>query len=138
MKRSATAIWQGTGKSGKGKLSTQSSVLSDAQYSYKTRFEDGVGTNPEELIAAAHAGCFTMKLAFNIEGAGFEAENLETSCVVELSDGAITTSSLEVKAKIKGIQKAKFEELVADAEKNCPVSKALNVRISVDAELNSD
>lgn len=137
MKRNATAIWQGSGKSGKGKLSTQSKVLEETQYSYKTRFEDGIGTNPEELIAAAHAGCFTMKLAFNIDSEEFEAESLETTCNIELNDGAIVSSYLKVKAKIAGIKKEKFDELVTDAEKNCPISKLLNTNISVDAELEN-
>lgn len=135
MKRSATAIWQGSGKEGKGTLSTQSEVLQATPYSYKTRFEDAKGTNPEELIAAAHAGCFTMKLAFNIEAAGFEAEKLETTCNVELKDGSITSSFLTVRAKIPGIPKTKLDELVTDAEKNCPISKLLNTNIAVDAHL---
>ncbi|QNL50415.1 OsmC family peroxiredoxin [Olivibacter sp. SDN3] len=137
MKRKATAIWQGSGKEGQGKLSTESEVLQETQYSYKTRFEDGKGTNPEELVAAAHAGCFTMKLAFNIDAAGFKADSLETTCSIELKDGSITTSSLTVKAKVPSIQKTKFDELVTDAEKNCPISKLLNTNITVDAHLEN-
>lgn len=135
MKRNATAVWQGSGKEGKGSLTTQSNVLQETQYSFKTRFEDGVGTNPEELVAAAHAGCFTMKLAFNIDAAGYEAERLETTCTIELQDGEITSSYLKVNAKIPNIQKTKLDELVTDAEKNCPISKLLNTTISVDAHL---
>lgn len=137
MKRNATAIWYGSGQNGKGKLSTESEALKEAQYSYKTRFEDGVGTNPEELIAAAHAGCFTMKLAFNIDSAGFEAESLQTTCSIELKDGVITSSYLDVKAKIPNIQKNKLDELVTNAEKNCPVSKVLNANIFVDVHLEN-
>jgi len=135
MKRNATAIWQGSGKEGKGHLTTRSSVLEKTPYSYKTRFEEGIGTNPEELIAAAHAGCFTMKLAFNIDAEGYEAEWLETTCTIELKDGAITSSYLKLSAKIPGINKTKFDELVTDAEKNCPISRLLNTNISVDAQL---
>ncbi len=136
MKRNATAVWQGTGKEGKGKLTTQSGVLSETQYSYKSRFEEGAGTNPEELIAAAHAGCFTMKLSFNIDAAGFKADKLETKCVIDLTDGAIKSSHLTLSAKVEGLSKEKFDELVKDAEKNCPISKLLNTEISVDATLN--
>jgi osmotically inducible protein OsmC len=91
MKRQATAVWNGSGKEGNGKLSTQSTVLNNTQYSYKSRFEEGVGTNPEELMAAAHAGCFTMKLSFVIGEAGFTPENIETTCIIALENGAITT-----------------------------------------------
>jgi len=138
MKRTATAVWQGSGKEGKGNLSTQSGTLKEAQYSFNTRFEDGDGTNPEELIAAAHAGCFTMKLAFNIDNAGFQAEQLQTSCHIELREGTITNSELSVKAKVPGIQKTKFDELITDAKKNCPISKLLNAEISVDVELENE
>ena len=136
MKRNATAVWIGTGKEGTGTVTTQSKVLNEAQYSYKSRFEQGIGTNPEELVAAAHAGCFCMKLSFLIDGAGFNAERLEAKCEVTLEEGAITTSHITLNAKIEGIDKAKFDELVADAEKNCPISKSINAKISVDASLN--
>lgn len=136
MKRSATAIWQGTGKEGKGSLTTQSTVLNNTQYSFKSRFEEGVGTNPEELVAAAHAGCFTMKLSLNIDAAGFTADKLETKCEINLENGAIINSHLTLVAKIKGITKEKFDEVVADAEKNCPISKLLNTKITVSATLN--
>lgn len=137
MKRNATAVWNGSGKEGKGAISTQSKVLEDTAYSYKARFEEGTGTNPEELIAAAHAGCFTMKLAFNIDAEGYEAEQLETTCTIELKDGAISSSYLKLTAKIPSINKTKFDELVSDAEKNCPISKLLNTTISVDAQLEN-
>lgn len=135
MKRFATAIWQGTGKEGKGNLTTQSGVLKNTQYSFSSRFEEGIGTNPEELIAAAHAGCFTMKLSFNIDAAGFQAKHLETKCVTTLEEGKIVSSHLVLKATIDGISQEKFDELVADAEKNCPISKSLDTAITVEASL---
>jgi osmotically inducible protein OsmC len=135
MKRNATAIWLGTGKEGKGTLTTQSKVLSNAQYSFTSRFEEGIGTNPEELVAAAHAGCFSMKLSFNIDAAGFKAEKLETRCEINFENGVITNSHLTLNASVPGITTAKFDELVADAEKNCPISKLLNTKITVDARL---
>lgn len=136
MKRHATAVWQGSGKDGKGHITTQSKTLNETQYSFKSRFEEGVGTNPEELIAAAHAGCFTMKLSFNLGAAGFTPQNLETNCKIALEDGAITTSHLTLKAKVEGITEEKFAELVKDAEQNCPISKVLNAKISVEYTLN--
>ncbi len=135
MKRHATAVWKGSGKEGKGTLSTQSTVLDKTQYSYKTRFEEGVGTNPEELIAAAHAGCFTMKLAFNLQEAGFTPDHLETTCQVKFENGAVVSSHLSVKAAIPKIADEKFQELVSDAEQNCPISKLLHTEISSDATL---
>jgi lipoyl-dependent peroxiredoxin len=135
MKRNATAVWQGSGKEGKGSLTTQSTVLNASQYSFNTRFADGIGTNPEELIAAAHAGCFTMKLSFNIDGAGFTATELTTKCEITLENGSITNSHLTLVAKVDGLSQEKFAELVADAEKNCPISKLLNTTITVDASL---
>lgn len=135
MKRNATAIWQGSGKEGKGNISTQSGVLDNTQYSYKSRFEEGIGTNPEELIGAAHAACFTMKLTFSIDEAGYEAEKLETKADVTLADGAISSSHLVLKAKVPGIPKEKFDELVESAKENCPVSKLLNATITADATL---
>lgn len=135
MKRNATAVWNGSGKEGAGTLTTQSTVLNKTQYSFKTRFEDGVGTNPEELIAAAHAGCFTMKLSFNIDEAGFTATELQTKCDVNFENGAVTQSHLTLNATVPGISQEKFDELVADAEKNCPISKLLNTAISVNATL---
>lgn len=135
MKRNATAVWNGSGKDGNGTLTTQSTTLNKTQYSYKSRFEEGTGTNPEELIAAAHAGCFTMKLAFVLGGGGFTPESIETTSTVTLDNGAITESHLVVKAKIPGITEDKFKEAVADAEANCPVSKVLNAKISSEATL---
>lgn len=136
MKRNATAVWTGTGKEGKGHLTTQSTTLNKTQYSFSSRFEEGVGTNPEELIAAAHAGCFTMKLSFNLTHAGFTPGTLETKCVVTLENGSVTSSALTLKAQVEGISNEKFAELVKDAELNCPISKLLDTSISVDYTLN--
>lgn len=136
MKRKANAVWQGSGKEGKGHLSTQSGVLKETQYSFSTRFEDGIGTNPEELIAAAHAGCFTMKLSFNLTAAGFIPDKLETSCEITLDDGAIKSSDIKVNATVKNITVEAFATAVKDAEKNCPVSKLLNTEINVEYTLN--
>ena len=135
MKRNATAVWQGTGKEGKGHLTTQSTTLNKTQYSFGSRFESGVGTNPEELVAAAHAGCFTMKLSFVLQAAGFTADEIETKCDIDLVDGAITSSHLTVNAKIPGISKEKFDESVADAKVNCPISKLYNTEITAEATL---
>jgi lipoyl-dependent peroxiredoxin len=135
MKRSATAVWNGSGKEGSGNLTTQSTALKSMQYSYKSRFEEGVGTNPEELIAAAHAGCYTMKLSFVLGGAGFTPDSLETTSTVTLDNGVITGSHLVVKAKVPGITPDKFKEAAEDAKVNCPVSKALNMDITLEASL---
>lgn len=135
MKRNATAVWNGSVKEGKGTLSTQSTVLNKTQYSFSSRFENGVGTNPEELMAAAHAGCFTMKLSAVLGGAGFTPDELETTCAITLDNGSITKSELTVKAKVPGIDAAKFNECAADAKANCPVSKAYNCEITMDASL---
>ena len=134
MKRNATANWKG-GKEGKGILTTQSMVLKDTAYSFNSRFADGVGTNPEELIAAAHAGCFSMKLAIVLGEAGYTPDSLTTTCTITIADGVITGSDLVLKARVPGIQKAKFEECVADAKANCPVSKLLKTAITMDASL---
>lgn len=136
MKRNATAVWQGTGKEGKGHLTTQSTTLNKTQYSFGSRFENGVGTNPEELVAAAHAGCFTMKLSFVLQAAGFTADEIETKCDIDLVDGAITSSHLTVHAKVPGISKEKFDESVADAKVNCPISKLYNTEITAEATLS--
>lgn len=135
MKRTATAVWNGSGKDGKGNLTTQSTTLNKTQYSYKSRFEDGVGTNPEELIAAAHAGCFAMKLSFVLQAAGFTADSLEVNATVSLDDGTITSSQLVLKAKIPGISPEKFKESAEDAKLNCPVSKLLNTKITLESSL---
>lgn len=135
MTRKATAVWQGSGKEGKGTLSTQSTVLNNTQYSFSSRFEEGVGTNPEELVAAAHAGCFTMKLSFVLGAAGFTPDKLETTCAITLDNGAITLSALSLKALVPGISQEKFNECVADAKSNCPISKLYNTVITVESTL---
>jgi osmotically inducible protein OsmC len=136
MKRTATAHWQGSGKEGQGHLTTQSQVLSQTQYSFNTRFADGIGTNPEELIAAAHAGCFTMKLSFNLSAAGFVPTSLDTQCSITLENGVITQSHLQLQAVVNDITEAQFAELVTDAEENCPVSKLLKTNITLEYALN--
>ncbi len=139
MIRKARAVWRGTGKDGDGDLSTDSGVLSQTPYSFKTRFETEPGTNPEELIAAAHAGCFTMQLAFLIQRAGLTPEELSTEAAVSLlPDGQgfkIDRSDLTLRAKVPGLDQARFEELARSAEQNCPVSRLLNAEISLDATL---
>ena len=135
MERTATAIWNGSGKDGGGNLTTQSNVLNKTQYSYKSRFEQGTGTNPEELIAAAHAGCFSMKLSFVLGSAGFIPDSIETTSTVTLNNGVIESSHLVVKAKVPEITEDRFQECVEEAKMNCPVSKALTVKITADAKL---
>ncbi len=135
MKRNATAVWNGSGKEGNGHLTTQSTTLNQTQYSFNSRFAEGVGTNPEELMAAAHAGCFTMKLSFVLGAAGFIPDSLETQCTITLEDGTITSSHLVLKAKVPGISAEQFETCAADAKANCPVSKAYNMSITLDAQL---
>ena len=136
MKRNATAVWNGSGKDGKGTLSTQSSVLNSTQYSYKSRFEEGVGTNPEELMAAAHAGCFTMKLSFVLGEAGFTPDKIETTCTITLDNGVITTSDLVVTATVPGISEEEFQKAAQNAKDNCPVSKAYSaLNITMQAKL---
>lgn len=135
MKRNATAVWNGSGKEGKGTVSTQSNILNQTQYSYSSRFEQGTGTNPEELVAAAHAGCFSMKLSFVLGAAGFTPDQINTSCNITLENGAVTTSELKVSAKVPGITAEKFKECAEDAKANCPISKLLNCNITMEASL---
>ncbi|HMT30744.1 MAG TPA: OsmC family peroxiredoxin, partial [Bacteroidia bacterium] len=123
------------GKTGKGNLTTQSGVLSSAQYSFGSRFEEGIGTNPEELIAAAHSGCFSMKLSFILGAAGFEPTSIETKCTIELENGAITNSHLNVKAVVDRISEEEFKKCAEDAKANCPISKSLNTNITMEAAL---
>jgi len=139
--RSGSATYEGLGKDGKGHVSTQTGVLSNAQYGFGSRFEEGIGTNPEELIAAAHASCFTMALSFALAKAGFTDGKLETTAKVTLDkdgDGfTITKSALDLKATIEGIDPAQFEEIAAGAKVNCPVSKVLNAEITLTHSLNA-
>jgi osmotically inducible protein OsmC len=138
--RTGSARYEGLGKDGKGHVSTQSGVLNDNPYGFNTRFENEPGTNPEELIAAAHASCFTMALSFALAKAGFGDGTLETSAKITLDqkDGGftITRSDLDLKAKVPGIDPAKFAEIAADAKANCPVSKVLNAEVSLTHSLN--
>lgn len=139
MIRKAKAVWRGTGREGSGALSTDSGVLADTPYSFKTRFENEKGTNPEELIAAAHAGCFTMALAFQLQGAGYTPTELTTEAAVALEPEGqgfrIRRSALMLRAAVPGLDDAMFARMAADAEKNCPVSKLLNAEITLDAKL---
>jgi osmotically inducible protein OsmC len=141
MQRKASAVWQGDLKSGKGTISTDSGILKQTQYSFSTRFENGVGTNPEELLAAAHAGCFTMALSAQLGGAGLTPQKLETTATITLDkvgDGfSITKSHLDLVAKVPGADKAKFDAAVKAAEIGCPVSKLFKAEISVNARLES-
>ncbi len=135
MKRTATAIWTGSGKEGKGHLTTASNVLNKAQYSFSSRFAEGVGTNPEELIAAAHSGCFAMKLSFILGEAGFTPQELAVTGTVTIEDGTITGSHLSLKAKVPGISNEKFQACAKEAQATCPVSKSLSIKITLDATL---
>jgi lipoyl-dependent peroxiredoxin len=141
MQRKASAIWQGDLKAGKGTLSTDSGVLKQTPYSFHSRFESGIGTNPEELLAAAHAGCFTMALSAQLGGAGIVAQKLETTATITLDkvgDGfSITKSHLDLVATIPGADKAKFDAAVKAAETGCPVSKLFKAEITVNATLNN-
>jgi lipoyl-dependent peroxiredoxin len=141
MQRSAQARWQGDLKTGLGAISTGSGVLSDVAYSFHSRFEQGKGTNPEELLAAAHAGCFTMALSNQLAQAGLKAENLETNCTITLEqkDGgfAITGSHLKLKAKVPGATQEAFDKATAAAKAGCPVSKLYNTNITLDAHLEA-
>jgi osmotically inducible protein OsmC len=136
MKRSATANWKGSGKEGKGTVTADSGIFSGAPISYRTRFEEAQGTSPEELVAAAHAGCYSMKLSFVLGAAGFVPDSIDTRCTITLENGAITESHLEIKASVPNIDEAKFNECVADAKANCPISKLLNTKITAEATLD--
>ena len=139
MQRTASAHWSGGLKDGKGTVSTQSGVLNQTQYSFSTRFENGAGTNPEELIAAAHAGCFSMALSAQLGNAGMTAQSIDTKATLTLDKTeagfTITSVHLDVKAKIPGADQAKFDEAAQNAKKGCPVSRVLNASITMDAQL---
>jgi osmotically inducible protein OsmC len=141
MQRKGSAHWSGGLKDGKGTISTSSGVLNNTQYSFSTRFEQGVGTNPEELIAAAHAGCFSMALSAQLGNAGMTAESIDTTATITLdktdSGFSITASHLDVTVKIPGAEKGKFEVAAKAAETGCPVSRVLNAKITMDAKLIS-
>lgn len=141
MKRNASAHWAGDLKTGKGTISTESGVLSKTQYSFSTRFENGVGTNPEELIAAAHAGCFSMAFSGQLGAAGLTAESIETTATVtfeKLEAGfTVTESHLVMKAKVPGATKEAFDTAAGNAKAGCPISRLLNTKITLDAQLVS-
>ena len=136
MKRNATAVWNGTGKEGNGHLTTQSSTLNKTQYNFTSRFADGIGTNPEELVAAALAGCFAMKLSFVLNAAGFTADVLDVNCTITLEGGVLTNAHLVVKATVPAIDQAKFDECMEDVKANCLISKSLNIDKTYEVSLN--
>ena len=139
MKRKASAVWKGGLKDGKGTVSTESGVLSNAQYSFGTRFESGTGTNPEELIAAAHAGCFSMALSAELGKVNLKPESISTTATITLdmlpTGPTITSSHLETTVKIPGADKAVFEKATSDAKAGCPISRLLNTKITMEAKL---
>jgi osmotically inducible protein OsmC len=135
MKRNATAIWNGSIKEGKGHITTQSNTLKQTPYSFDSRFAEGAGTNPEELMAAAHAGCFTMKLSLDLTTAGFKPASLVTTATITLDNGVITRSDLMLKASIPGISEQQFQQIASGAKAECPVSKAYNLDIFLQASL---
>ncbi len=141
MRRKASSVWKGGLKDGKGTISTDSKVLSDTQYSFSTRFEEGIGTNPEELIAAAHAGCFSMALSGQLGQAGLTAESIRTTASVKLEKTeagfAITSVHLDVTARVPGADKQAFETAANNAKAGCPVSKVLNAQITMEARLEA-
>lgn len=141
MKRKASAVWKGGLKDGKGTVSTESGVLSDAQYSFGTRFESGTGTNPEELIAAAHAGCFSMALSAELGKVNLKPESINTTATITLdmlpTGPTITSSHLETTVKIPGADKAVFDKAASDAKAGCPISRLLNTKITMEARLES-
>jgi lipoyl-dependent peroxiredoxin len=140
MKRNASAEWRGDLKTGKGSISTHSGVLSNTQYSFSTRFEDGIGTNPEELIAAAHAGCFSMALSAQLGSLNLTAESIRTTATVtmEKTDAGftVTASHLDVRAKVPGADQAAFDTAAGNAKSGCPISRLLNAKITMDAKLD--
>lgn len=136
MKRNATAVWNGTGKEGNGHLTTQSTTLNKTQYNFSSRFADGVGTNPEELVAAALSGCFAMKLSFVLNAAGFTAETIDVNTTITLEGGVLTNAHLVVKATVPEIDQAKFDECMEDVKANCLISKSLNIDKTYEVSLN--
>ena len=138
MKRKVVAVWEGDGADGSGVLTAQSGAFNNMPYSFKTRFENDngkLGTNPEELIAAAHAGCFNMKLSFVLNEANYSPEELNTEAILTFVDGKIISIQLNLKAKVPGINQKKFEELAEDAKANCPISGVLNCEIILNSVL---
>lgn len=137
MKKYSTATWKGSGKEGSGVITSESKALTNASYRWSTRFTEDKGMNPEELIAAAHAGCFSMKLSFLLGDAGYVPEIIQTTSTVTLEEKGITGSHLDVKAKVPGIPQERFDECAEKAKNECPVSKALNVSITMNASVDN-
>ncbi|MFT4533427.1 MAG: osmotically inducible protein OsmC [Saprospiraceae bacterium] len=137
IKRNATTLWKGSGKEGKGNVSVESGIFTEAPMAYGTRFKDDVGTNPEELIGAAHSACFSMALSFKLGEAGFTPDSIETKCIVSFEDGEVVNSHLNVSASVEGIEKSEFEKVVSDAAANCPISMLLQCKITHDAKLST-
>jgi osmotically inducible protein OsmC len=135
MKRRATSVWNGTFKEGNGHLTSQSRVLKQTPYSFVSRFENGAGANPEELMAAAHAGCFTMKLSADLSSAGYSPQELITTSTITSDRGVITQSDLILTAKIDGITEREFQKIAKSAEETCPVSNAYKLKVTLDATL---
>ncbi len=136
MKRNATAVWLGPGKEGKGHLTTQSGALHQSSYTVGSRFEQNPGTNPEELMAAAHAGCFSMKLSIDLNAAGFPPQEIQTSCDITMENLTITKSELHCTVKVPGLDNARFQEIATKSKNECPVSRAFGaIEISLDAKL---
>ena len=135
MQSYSTATWKGSGKEGAGTMSSKSKVLDNDKFDFKSRFEGSEYSNPEELVAAAHAGCFSMKLSFILGAAGFTPDNIDTKCTITLENGAITNSHLVVTATVPGINAEQFAAAAADAKANCPISKLLNTEITMEASL---
>lgn len=136
MIRFAKAFWTGTGKEGNGNITTESGVMNEVHYAYTSRFENASGTNPEELVAAAHAGCFTMKLSFVLGEMGLTATSLNTKCEIDFQDGAIVSSHLIVQASVPHCTQEDFDKAITDAKENCPISKLYNTKITADASLS--
>jgi osmotically inducible protein OsmC len=135
--RTASANWKGSGKDGEGTMSTESTILNDTQYSFKSRFEEGKGTNPEELVGAAHAGCFTMQLSFLLGEAGFTPTNLDTGAKVNFEDGSITQITLSLTGQVPDITENEFKEIAQKAKEICPISKLLKTNIALEVTLKS-
>ena len=134
MKRTASVSWKGTGKEGTGRVSTQSGVIKNKKYDFRSRFDEGLYTNPEELIAAAHASCYSMKLSFVLGAAGYTPRKIETTCSINFENGAVTESHLEVKAKVPRMKADKFAECANEAKETCPISKLLSPAIPITIE----
>ena len=135
MKRHAQIVWKGTGKEGNCKVTTESKSLNGVDFNYQSRFENGPGTNPEELLAAAHACCFTMKIAFLVNAKGFTADELDTNCEITMENGAISASHLKIRGRVPGISQEDFAAVVKESKENCMVTKLYNLTTTYEAVL---